>query len=181
MMVTLRCSVFIATSLDGFIARRDGDIDWLSEGSVANESEDYGYQEFIDSVDTLVVGRNTYEKVLTFGEWPYMGKRVVVLSRGSPQVPGRLSGSVEVASASPVELAQRLEQEGARHAYVDGGKTIQGFLNAGLVQELTITRIPILIGDGIRLFGRLDRDIRFQHVETKTYPSGFVQSKYRLL
>lgn len=177
--MTIRCSVFIAMSLDGFIARRNGDIDWLTDTGDVNGSEDYGYKEFIDSVDTLVIGRNTYERVLTFKEWPYTGKRVVVLSSGSPEVPDHLSGSVEIMSSPPVELVHRLSEDGARHVYVDGGKTIQGFLNAGLIQDLTITHIPILIGDGIPLFGKLDRDIRFQHIETKSYKSGFVQSKYR--
>jgi dihydrofolate reductase len=177
--MSITCSVFIATSLDGFIARSNGDIDWLTDPGGADAGEDYGYQEFIDSVDTLVVGRNTYELVLSFDAWPYAGKRVVVLSHGAPPVPEHLSGSVEITSGQPAELVRCLSESGARHVYVDGGKTIQGFLQAGLVQDMTITRIPILIGDGIPLFGQLDRDVRFEHVETKAYPSGFVQSKYR--
>ena len=175
----IRCSIFIATSLDGFIARSDGAIDWLTDPADVDASEDYGYKAFIDSVDTLVVGRKTYELALTFKEWPYAGKKVVVLSSASPHVPEHLSGSVEIMSGAPGELVERLAQRGARHCYVDGGKTIQGFLNAGLIQEMTITRIPVLIGAGIRLFGKLDRDVRFQHVETKAYGNGFVQSKYR--
>ena len=179
--MTIKCSVFIATSLDGFIARRDGDIDWLTEVGGANESEDYGYKEFFDSVDTIVMGRNTYELALIFKEWPFAGKKVVVLSSRSPNVPANLSGEVEILSCSPAELVHRLSEQGARHLYVDGGKTIQGFLNAGLVQEMTITRIPILIGDGIPLFGKLDHDIKLQHVQTKAYRNGFVQSKYRIV
>lgn len=175
----IKYSIFIATSLDGFIARSDGDIDWLADPAYADASEDYGYKAFIDSVDTLVMGRKTYELALTFEEWPYAGKKVVVLSSGSPNVPENLSGSVEIMSGAPDELVGRLAQRGARHCYVDGGKTIQGFLKAGLIQEMTITRIPVLIGDGIPLFGKLDRDARFEHIETKTYASGFVQSKYR--
>ena len=175
----IRCSVFIATSLDGFIARSDGAIDWLTDPANVDASEDYGYKAFIDSVDTLVVGRKTYELALTFKEWSYAGKKVVVLSSGSPNVPENLSGSVEIMSGAPVELLRRLSQRGARHCYVDGGKTIQGFLNAGLIHEMIITRIPVLIGDGIPLFGKLDRDARFQHIETKVYENGFVQSKYR--
>jgi dihydrofolate reductase len=177
--VSIKCSVFIATSLDGFIARRDGDIDWLTAPGGAEAGEDYGYQAFIDSVDTLVVGRNTYELVLSFDAWPYAGKRVVVLSHGAPPVPEHLSGSVEIMSGQPAEVVRRLSESGARHLYVDGGRTIQGFLRAGLIQEMTITRIPILIGQGIPLFGRLDRDVRFEHIQTKAYPNGFVQSRYR--
>jgi dihydrofolate reductase len=173
----IKCSVFIATSLDGFIARRNGAIDWLTDPSYANVGEDYGYKEFFDSVDTLVMGRKTYELALTFGEWPYTGKKVVVLSSGSPKVPEHLSGSVEILSGPPDEVVRRLSQSGVRHVYVDGGATIQGFLQAGLI----ITQIPVLIGAGIPLFGALERDIRFRLIESKTYQSGFVQSKYRVI
>lgn len=179
--MTIRCSVFIAVSLDGFIARSNGAIDWLSDSGDGNGSEEYGYKAFIDAVDVLVMGRNTYELVLTFNAWPYTGKKVVVLSSGSPNIPGRLTESVEIMSGSPAAVAHRLSENGAQHLYVDGGKTIQGFLNAGLVDEMTLTRIPILIGEGIPLFGSLDRDVRFQHIETKSYASGFVQSKYRAI
>jgi len=178
--MTLRCSVFIATSLDGFIARKNGAIDWLTRPEDAIPGEDYGYQVFFDSIDTLVVGRNTYELALTFDAWPYAGKRVVVLSIGSPKILPSLAGQMEIMSGAPAEIVQRLAETGAQHVYVDGGNTIQRFLRAGLVQELTITRIPILLGDGIPLFGALGRDIKLQHVETKVYPNSFVQSRYRI-
>ena len=125
------------------------------------------------------MGRNTYELVLTFGEWPYGGKTVVVLSTGSPQVPDHLAGSVEVTSLAPVELVQHLAGKGAKHLYVDGGKTIQSFLWAGLIDELTITLTPILIGEGLPLFGPLNQDLKLKHLETKAYPNGFVQNKYQ--
>ena len=175
----LKCSIFIATSLDGFIARKNGAIDWLNDPANADEGEDYGYKTFFDSIDIMVIGRNTYELALTFDEWPYSGKKVVVLSSGAPNIPANLAASVEIMSGTPEEVARRLAENGTRHAYVDGGVTIQGFLQAGLIHEMTITTIPILIGEGIPLFGKLDRDIRFQHIETKAYPSGLVQSKYR--
>lgn len=174
-----RCSVFIAVSLDGFIARPTGEIDWLTNPANTDAGEDYGYKAFIDSVDVLVTGRKTYEQVLGFKEWPYVGKKVVVLSSGSPEIPASLSASVEIMRGSPEAVLAQLAHHGARHLYIDGGKTIQGFLNAGLIQEMIITRIPILIGEGLPLFGKLERDMRFQHVETKSYPSGLVQSKYR--
>jgi dihydrofolate reductase len=177
----VKCSVFIATSLDGFIARQDGSIDWLTGAADTGGAEDYGYKEFFDSVDTLIMGRNTYELALTFPEWPYGDKRMIVLSSGSPRIPEALAGSVEVSSATPADLVRQLAERGAQHAYVDGGKTIQGFLRAGLIHEMTITRIPVLIGDGIPLFGSLDGDMRFNLVETKSYPSGLVQSKYRMI
>ncbi len=180
LQVSIKTSVFIATSLDGFIARADGDLDWLSSGESASTEQDFGYQEFMDSVDTIVIGRNTFEPVLTFDTWPYSGKRVVVLSSGPKAVPPHLTDSVEWLSLPPQRLVERLASQGATHLYVDGGKTIQGFLNAGLINELIITRIPILIGGGIPLFGPLNHDIRLTHIATRQFENGFVQSRYRV-
>ena len=179
--MTTTYSVFIAVSLDGFIARPNGDIDWLNAAGSDAGDEDYGYRAFMDSVDTLVLGRKTYELALSFPHWPYTGKRVVVLSTGSPRVPDSLSSSVEIMSCPPAECASRLAQSGARHVYVDGGRTIQGFLAAGLIHDLTITRLPVLIGMGLPLFGELAHDITLEHIESKSYPNGFVQSRYRVL
>ncbi|HTX80059.1 MAG TPA: dihydrofolate reductase family protein [Longilinea sp.] len=178
--MTITCSVFIATSLDGFIARKDGAIDWLSRPEDAIAGEDYGYQAFFDSVDTLVMGRNTFELALSFEAWPYAGKRVVVLSSGSPKIPPSLARHVEHMSGAPAEIVRWLAERGAQHVYVDGGDTIRRFLRAGLIDDLTITRLPILLGDGIPLFGPLEGDIRLQQVETTVYPNGFVQSKYQV-
>ena len=175
----MKASVFIATSLDGYIARDNGDIDWLSGADGEGSAEDYGYQEFMDSVDVLVMGRNSFEKVLTFGKWPYGNKQVVVLSSGSLQIPDDIAGSVEHRSSSPGELVKELSVRGAKHLYIDGGKTIQGFLAAGLIQQIIITRIPILIGNGIPLFGPLITDIKLRHIETRTFASGLVQSRYQ--
>jgi dihydrofolate reductase len=180
----VKASVYIATSLDGYIARSDGDIEWLSaassDGSPGRSGEDYGYRAFLDTVDALVMGRRTYEKVLTFDEWPYGDLPVVVLSRGEVDVPERIAGTVEAMSGPPEELVGRLAERGATHLYVDGGATIQGFLAAGLIQQLIITRIPILLGEGIPLFGPLERDIRLRHLETRAYPNGLVQSRYEV-
>ncbi len=177
--MTIKCSVFIATSLDGWIARKNGEIDWLTAPNPAGAGEDYGYKTFFDSVDALVMGRKTFELVLTFGEWPYADKRVIVLSSGSPHIPENLSGKVEATSLSPADLVAQLAAQGIRHVYVDGGKTIQSFLRAGLIDEMIITRIPVLIGDGIPLFGELEHDTHFEHLETQAYKSGFVQSRYK--
>lgn len=179
--MTLHCSVYIATSLDGFIARKDGSLDWLTVPTAPSSDEDYGYKEFFNSIDVLVLGWHTYETVLGFAEWPYAGKKVVVLSSGSPKVPDHLTGSVEFTAESPTEVVQHLSQAGLQHAYVDGGRAIQSFLRAGLIDNLTLTRLPVLIGDGIPLFGPLDRDIHLQHLETKAYANGFVQSRYRVI
>jgi dihydrofolate reductase len=179
-IVSIKASVFIATSLDGFIARANGDLDWLTGPDSASTGQDYGYQEFMDTVDTIVVGRNTFELVLTFDAWPYSGKRVVVLSSRPNAVPPHLAGDVEWLSLPPPRLVERLAARGARHLYVDGGKTIQGFLNAGLIDELTITRVPILIGTGVPLFGPLNHDVSLTHIATQQFENGFVQSKYRV-
>jgi dihydrofolate reductase len=173
-----KCSVFIATSLDGFIARKNGDLDWLPGSDGEAGGEDYGFNEFFASIDTLVIGRKTYELALTFKEWPYRGKKVVVLSSGFSKSPKSLREEVTGTSLSPKELIQHLLSSGSDHAYVDGGKTIQSFLQANLIQEMTITRIPILIGEGISLFGPLGHDIKLRHLSTRAYESGFVQSRY---
>lgn len=179
----MKTSVFIATSLDGFIARLDGTIDWLGSDAESGsfEGEDYGYKAFFDTVDALVMGRNTFEKVITFEEWPYGPKPVIVLSHQPVPLPGSLAETVEVMSGSPAEVVERLAQRGWEHLYLDGGKTIQGFLKAGLVQEMIITRLPILIGSGLPLFGGTDRDIKLRHVRTQSFADGFVQSHYAVL
>jgi dihydrofolate reductase len=170
-------SVFIGTSLDGFIARADGDLGWLPEGG----GEPHGYNEFMASVDALVIGRMTFEKVLTFGVWPYGEKRVVVLSSRPVDLSAAHGGVVEQMAGSPADIVSRLAAGGAQHLYVDGGITIQRFLRAGLIDRLIITRVPVLIGEGIPLFGSLPRDIRLRHVATRHYPSGLVQSEYAVL
>lgn len=177
-MARPRLSVFIATSLDGFIARRNGDIDWLTAGDPT--SEDFGYRAFFDTVDTLVMGRGTFEKVLTFEAWPYGDRRVVVLSTRGAAVPPERAAHVAVTALAPAPLVRQLELDGARHVYVDGGRTIQSFLRAGLVDELTITVLPVLLGDGLPLFGPLDADLRLVHTGTHAFPNGYVQSRYRL-
>ncbi len=174
-------AVFIATSLDGFIARESGDLDWLFRRDGDGGDEDHGYHDFMASMDVLVMGRHTFEKVLTFGSWPYTGTRVVVLSSGSPAVPEELLPRVEVLALEPAELMRRLAESGAKRIYVDGGRTIQRFLAEGLVHELIITRVPVVIGSGIPLFGPLNKDVVLQHVETKTYVDGLVQSRYRVV
>jgi dihydrofolate reductase len=178
--VSIKVSVFIATSLDGFIARSDSDLDWLTGAESTLTEQDYGYQEFMDTIDTIVLGRNTFELVLTFDSWPYSGKKVVVLSSKPSAVPSHLVDEVEWLSLPPQRLAERLAAQGATHLYVDGGKTIQGFLRAGLIDELTITRVPVLIGTGVPLFGPLDHDVRLTHIATQQFENGFVQSKYRV-
>jgi len=169
-------SVFVGASVDGFIARTNGALDFLPEGG----GEPHGYSEFIASVDAIVIGRNTFEKVLTFDGWPYGQKRVVVLSSRSVNL-SAIDGVVEQMAGAPADIVSRLAASGAQHLYVDGGITIQRFLAAGLVQRLIVTRVPVLIGDGIPLFGALPHDVRLRHVMTRHYPSGLVQSEYQII
>jgi dihydrofolate reductase len=171
----MTASVFIGTSVDGFIARPNGDLDFLPPGG----GEPHGYNEFIATVDAIVIGRKTFETVLAMEGWPYGDKRVVVLSSRPLDLSGA-GGIVEQMAGSPAEIASRLAASGAHHLYVDGGVTIQGFLRAGLIQRLIITRVPVLIGEGVPLFGTLSRDIRLRHIATRHYPSGLVQSEYQV-
>ena len=172
--------VFIATSMDGFIAREDGGIDWLP--LVPEPGEDWGYDRFMDSVDGLVVGRHSFETVLSFGEWPYP-KPAVVMSRtlDGSQIREELKGKLEITDASPEMLMQRLAARGWKRVYVDGGQLIQSFLRAGLISDLIITKVPVLLGKGRPLFGPLEQDIKLSHVETHAYPSGLVQSHYAVV
>jgi len=168
----MKASVFVGTSVDGFIARVNGALDFLPA-----EPEPHGYDEFMASVDALVLGRNTFEIVLGFGGWAYGAKPVFVLStRPLPPVPE--GAVVERMSGEPAAILAELEARGIGHVYVDGGITIQRFLQAGLIQRLIITRVPVLIGSGIPLFGALPRDVVLEHVATRHYPSGLVQSEY---
>ena len=170
-------SVFIGTSVDGFIARRNGSFDFLPEGG----GEPHGYDEFMASVDTLVIGRKTFETVLAFPVRPYGDKRVVVLSSMPVDFSAVRGGAVEHMTGSPVEIVSTLAAKGVQHIYVDGGITIQRFLREGLIQRLIITRVPVLIGAGIPLFGSLPRDLRLRHVATQQYESGLVKSEYHVI
>jgi len=177
----MKASVYVGTSLDGFIARRDGSIDWLNEAqNLVPEGEDCGYKAFMDSVDTLIMGRKTFEQVLTFGPWHYGDTPVVVLSHNPVKIPSHLPETVSHSSESPWALLERLSGQGVKHVYVDGGSTIQGFLSESLIDEITITSIPIALGDGIPLFGPMENDIKLAHVSTTAYDFGFVQTTYQI-
>jgi dihydrofolate reductase len=171
----MKASVFVGTSLDGFIARVDGSLDFLPAGG----GEPHGYDEFMATVDALVIGRNTYETVLGFDAWPYARKPVFVLST-RPLAKAPTGALVEHIEGAPADVVSLLEGRGVQHIYVDGGITIQAFLRAGLIQHLTVTRVPVLIGTGIPLFGDLLRDIPLTHIATHQYASGLVKSEYQL-
>lgn len=168
----MKASVFVGVSVDGFLARPNDALDFLPENA-----EEHGYTEFFASVDAVVVGRGTYEVVLGFGGWAYGKKPVFVLSSRELK-PAPETAVVERLSGEPPEIWATLAARGFRHLYVDGGKTVQRFLRAGLIDRLVVTRVPVLIGEGIPLFGPTGRDVALKHVATRAYPSGLVQSEY---
>jgi dihydrofolate reductase len=174
----MQVSVYIAASLDGFIARRDGTLDWLINPKYDIAGEDFGYANFMHDVDALVMGRGTYDKALEFNPWPYAAKRVVVVTRS----PLKLADPrIEVSASAPRELAAGLKAQGLKKIYLDGGQLIQAFLREKLVSDLTITRIPVLIGEGLPLFGAMNHDIDLRHTGTQSWPNGFVQSRYEVI
>lgn len=182
MPVTASCSVFIATSLDGYIARNNGSIDWLNEAHKSvPPGEDCGYGKFMADIDALVIGRNTFEQLLTFDAWPYGSTPVVVLSQQGISLPSNLPPSVSTSRETPKALVARLAEWGARKIYVDGGITIQSFLAAGLIDEITITVIPVLLGSGKTLFGPLPKDVRLVHENVTAFKFGFIQNRYRVI
>ncbi len=169
-------SGFVGVSVDGFMARRDGTFDFLP----ADDGEPHGFEEFFASVDTLVIGRKTLETVKAFPGWPYGSKRVVVLSSRPLDMSG-VRGKVEHMAGRPADIVAQLAASGAQHLYVDGGITIQEFLRAGQIQQLTVTRVPVLIGEGIPLFGSLPHDVKLEHIATQAYATGLVKSHYRVV
>lgn len=171
--------VFIATSLDGFVARPDHRLDWLMKQQT--EGEDHGYDAFMEGVDGIVMGRGSFETVLGFDAWPY-DKQVIVMSRSLDQndIPEGLRSKVRFSKAEPAELMSSLESEGWSRAYIDGGRLVQSFLREGLISDLILSVAPVLIGDGIRLFGQLDRDIDLDLMKQTAFNSGLLQTHYRI-
>ncbi|PMZ05489.1 deaminase [Pseudomonas sp. FW306-02-F02-AA] len=178
-MLMATAHVFIATSLDGFIARPDGDIDWLLQRD--DPTEDHGYSAFIADKDVIVMGRGSYEKALTFDTWFY-DRPVVVLSEqlADSAVPEALTGKLRFSNLKPRDVMAEMARQGVRRVYVDGGQLVQSFLREGLVADMVITTVPVLIGSGRPLFGALEQDIDLKLVSSRCFPSGLVQSTYRL-
>ena len=171
----MRTIVYIGTSLDGFIARKDGNIDWLTQ--FANDEAFKAYDEFMNRIDAIVIGRGTFEKVLTFPSWPY-DKKVFVLSTSMKLVPEIVRGKVTILSLKPKELLSYLSSEGFSGVYIDGGKVIQQFLKEDLIDELIISKVPVLLGSGIPLFGDLATDLQFKHIRTTVASNELVRSYY---
>jgi len=177
----IQCHVFVAISLDGYIAREDGQIDWLEQyNALLPKGEDCGYASFYESMDCVVLGRKSFEKVLSFSQWPYSGKPVIVMSRSAKEQMLAQPQGVTFSSKTPAELLTRLEDDGFKNVYVDGGELIQSFLQLNLIQSITMTRIPILLGQGKSVFGKLDSDKKLLLKTSRSWSFGFVQDRYDL-
>jgi len=168
--------VYIATSIDGYIAREDESIDWLMDLPNPDKS-DYGFSEFMKRIDGIILGRKTYETVLTFGAWPYI-KPVFVLSNSLKALPGKFSEKGEIVKGELKKIIESLAERGIHNLYIDGGKTIQSFLKEDLIDEMVITRIPILLGSGIPLFDKNLLELPFEHTGTEVYNNMLVKSSY---
>ncbi len=171
--------VYIAASLDGYIADKSGDLDWLLEYPNPSDS-DYGWDEFIAGIDAIVMGRGTFEKVLSFGEWPYE-RPVIVLSDTLKSVPEAFAEHVTLMQGEPAQIVKQIHAMGYKNLYIDGGRTVQRFLQADQVDELIITHVPVLLGDGYPLFKPMADKLRFEHLNTLVYNDTFVKSFYRRL
>ena len=168
-----KVSAYIATSMDGYIARIDGNLDWLNNiEQVPNE--DYGFHAFMATIDCMVMGRGTYEVASSVENWPYIGKRVVVLSNTLTSV----RKDAELSCGDIHTVVSRLNADGIKHIYVDGGKTISQFLNTCMVDEIIITVVPIVLGSGIPLFSNVNTDVKCELVSAQSYANGLVQLKY---
>ncbi len=170
--------VFIAKSLDGYIAGKNGELEWLH--AIPNpDNIDMGYNDLIEEIDAIVMGRTTFETVCGFGgEWPY-SKHVFVLSNSLKEVPERLNKKVSLTNGSPQEILKEVNEKGYFKLYIDGGRTVQNFLKEDLIDELRITTIPILLGGGFSLFGDLPKPMELDHVESKVFLNQIVQDCYR--
>jgi len=171
----MRSIVFIGTSLDGFIARKNGDIDWLVH--YANKEAVQAYEKFISRIEAIVIGRGTFEKVMSFPSWPYE-KKVFVLSTSIKEIPPAVKEKITILSMKPAAMLSYLSGQGFSSIYVDGGKVIQDFLKEDLIDELIISKVPVLIGSGIPLFGYLNTDLQFKHNRTEIGSNGLVRSYY---
>lgn len=170
-----KISIYIASSIDGYIARKDGNLDWLHYGHTGDE--DYGFKKFTSTIDAVIMGKNTYEVVSSFDEWAYKDKRVIVLSNTLTEV----RKEAELFSGELTELLAKLHAENVKHVWIDGGITVSKFLEAGLVDDITISIIAMVLGAGIPLFSTMHQEHRCHLVSTQSYPSGLVQLKYEVV
>ena len=184
----MKCSVFIATSADGFIATPDGGVDWLETAGTSDvdmgDDPDMGMNAFFASFDGMVMGRKCMEKISSFNltpeQWPYPDVPIRVLSRTLSAPPDNLKDKMQIHSGSIPDLITELESLGVTHVYVDGGSTITSFLNLQLIDTITISRAPVILGEGIPLFGKTEHPIQLIEAKAKAYPNDFVQVRYNV-
>lgn len=184
----MKCSVYIATSVDGFIATKDGGVDWLHTAGngkvITGDNADMGLNDYLSSVDCMIMGRKCMDMIssmnLTPEQWFYGDLKIIVLSNTVKEAPENLKGKVEMYSGDLLTLTSKLENEGHKHAYIDGGTTIQAFMNLKLINEITITKAPIILGEGIPLFGKTSKDIKLEEAQAVAYPNDFIQLKYKV-
>jgi len=181
----MKCSVFIATSVDGYIATANGGVDWLHTAGNLDAvmgAEEMGFQSYIDCVDCMVMGRKCMEIIssmnLSSEQWPYGDLRIVVLSNTVKEIPENLCGKIELYSGDIKELILSLENSGFKHAYIDGGSTITSFIKLELINEMTITQVPVLLGKGIPLFGKLNKHVKLENAQALIFHNDFIQVKY---
>jgi dihydrofolate reductase len=173
----MKNTVYIAQSLDGYIADKNGRIDWLND--ISNpENDDFGFSDFMNDIDAIVMGRNTFQQVLSFGVWPYT-KPVYVISTSMNKIPDEISDKVTLLKSVPVEIIKTLHKQGFKNLYIDGGLLIQSFLSEDLIDELIITTIPVLLGGGTSLFGELKETLKFEHIQTEVLLNSLVKCHYK--
>tara|TARA_B110000881_G_C18428207_1_gene439495 strand:- start:187 stop:750 length:564 start_codon:yes stop_codon:yes gene_type:complete len=184
----MKCSVFIATSADGYIATNDGGVAWLEsagkkDAEMGHEA-DMGMNSYIASVDCMIMGRKCMEVISSFNlppeHWPYGDIKIIALSNTLTTAPDNLKDKVEMYSGDIHSLIAKLESDGYKHAYVDGGSTITEFINLQLINEMTITKAPVLLGEGLPLFGKIVNQITLTDVTARDYPNGFAQLHYKV-
>jgi len=184
----MKCSVYIATSADGYIATTDGGVDWLHSAGDPNadmsKNPDMGFNRFIASVDCMIMGRKCMQAISSFNltdeQWPYPETKIYVLSHSIIKPPPNLTGKVEMYSGDITELMQQLEASGHKHAYIDGGATITAFINLQLINEMIITKAPVILGKGIPLFGEINTRVNLINSEAVAFPNDFIQIKYEV-
>lgn len=170
--------LFIAASLDGYIARENHSLDWLDQLEHMKD-EDYGYAEFLESVDILLIGRKTYEEVLGFGvEWPYQGKKSYVFTADSEFTTE--TPDTEVVNELTPEFITQLQEAESDIWLVGGGKLIASFLKLGAVDDILVSIIPVMLGNGIPLFPEIHKDAKLQLVSCESFRNGVVNLSYRL-
>ncbi|NQZ21921.1 MAG: dihydrofolate reductase [Colwellia sp.] len=182
----MKCSVYIATSADGYIATAEGSVDWLDTAgnpdADMSDNPDMGFNDFIASVDCMIMGRKCMEVIASFAltpeQWPYGDTKIYVLSHSLAVPPENLLGKVEMYAGDIPKLINRLKSNGFKHAYIDGGATITSFINLQLINEMTISKAPVILGDGIPLFGKVDQNIKLVNSEVTVFPNDFIQIRY---